>query len=73
MIWNWQQDEWPHFSYDSKALEGLEAQFLRNSGESLGAFKHVSEDDKNLLKVELISEEALKTSKIEGETLDRDS
>jgi len=56
MIWNWQQDEWPHFSYDSKALEGLEAQFLRNSGESLGAFKHVSEDDKNLVKVELISE-----------------
>lgn len=73
MIWNWQQDEWPHFSYDSKDLERLEAQFLRNSGESLGAFKHVSENDKNLLKVELISEEALKTSKIEGETLDRDS
>ncbi len=73
MIWNWQQSEWPQFSYDSKALEGLETQFLRNSGESLGAFKHVSEDDKNRLKVEMISEEALKTSKIEGENLDRDS
>jgi len=73
MIWNWQQADWPHFTYDHKALEGLEAQFLRNAGESLGAFKHVSEGDKNRLKVELISEEALKTSKIEGEILDRDS
>jgi Fic family protein len=72
-MWNWQQNDWPDFSYDSKALEGLEAQFLRNAGESLGAFKHVSEEDKNLLKVELISEEALKTSEIEGEILDRNS
>ena len=70
---NGQQDDWPHFSFNHKALEGLEAQFLRNAGESLGAFKHVSEEDKNLLKIELISEEALKTSKIEDEFLDRDS
>ena len=73
MIWNWQQTDWPHFTYDRKALDGLEAQFLRLAGESLGAFKHVSEEDKNRLKVELISEEALQTSKIEGEILDRDS
>jgi Fic family protein len=73
MIWNWQQADWPHFTYDRKALDSLEAQFLRLAGESLGAFKHVSEDDKNRLKVELISEEALQTSKIEGEILDRDS
>ncbi len=73
MIWNWQQADWPNLTYDRKALDGLEAQFLRLAGESLGAFKHVSEADKNRLKVELISEEALKTSKIEGEILDRDS
>lgn len=73
MIWNWQQADWPHFTYDCKVLDGLEARFLRNAGESIGAFKHVSEGDKNLLKVELISEEALNTSKIEGEILDRGS
>ncbi len=73
MIWNWQQADWPHFTYDRKALDSLEAQFLRLAGESLGAFKHVSEDDKNRFKVELISEEALQTSKIEGEILDRDN
>lgn len=73
MIWNWQQADWPHFTYDPKALDGLEARFLHLAGESLGAFKHVSEDDKDRLRVELISEEALQTSKIEGEILDRDS
>lgn len=73
MKWNWQQKEWPNFSYDKKALEGLEEQFLKNAGEHLGALKHISHDDKELLKVELLSEEALKTSEIEGEFLDRDS
>jgi len=72
-MWNWQQSDWPHFSYESEALEGLESQFLRNAGEGLGAFKHISEDEKKRLRVELISEEALQTSKIEGEILDRDS
>ena len=46
---------------------------LFNTGLSFGAFKHVSEDDKPLLTVELISNEALKTSEIEGEYLNRDS
>ncbi|MEX1117790.1 MAG: Fic family protein [Terrimicrobiaceae bacterium] len=73
MIWNWQRDDWPHFTYDRKALEGLEARFLRFSGQIVGAFKHVSEEDKIRLKVDLISEEALQTSRIEGEILDRDS
>jgi len=72
-MWNWQQDDWPHFQYDKKAIEELEAKFLQQSGMNLGAFKHISDEDKELLKVELISEEALQTSKIEGELLDRDS
>lgn len=73
MIWNWQRANWPHLIYDQKALLSLEARFLRLAGESFGAFKHISEEDKNRLKVDLISEEALQTSKIEGEILNRDS
>jgi Fic family protein len=72
-MWNWEQQDWPNFSYDSKALAKFEAQFLINSGEHLGALKHISSADRDHLKIELISEEALKTSKIEGEILDRDS
>jgi Fic family protein len=54
-------------------LAPLEAAFLLHSGELLGAFRHVGEDDQDALRIELISEEALRTSAIEGEFLNRDS
>jgi Fic family protein len=73
MAWNWQQPDWLDFSYDAAALEPLEKQFLLHSGEFIGAFKHIGPDDRDMLKIELISDEALKTSAIEGEILDRDS
>jgi Fic family protein len=73
MTWNWEQPDWPAFTYDSAALEPLERQFLLRSGEFIGAFKHVGPEDQDMLKIELISDEALKTSEIEGEVLDRDS
>jgi Fic family protein len=73
MSWNWQQPGWPGFTYDPSVLEPLEGDFLRYSGEFLGAFKHVGQGDRDMLKIELISDEALKTSEIEGEILNRDS
>lgn len=73
MAWNWQQPEWPNFTYDPGVLEPLEQQFLLQSGEFVGACKHIGPDDRETLKVELISDEAVKTSAIEGEILDRDS
>src|SRR5882757_9534766 len=73
MAWNWQQVEWPNFIYDSKALEPLEQRFLLQSGEFIGACKHIGADDQETLKIELISDEAVKTSEIEGEILNRDS
>ena len=73
MRWNWQQLGWPAFGYDSAALEPLERQFLLRSGEFIGACKHIGSDDKDLLKIELLSDEAVKTSEIEGEILNRAS
>lgn len=71
--WNWQQKDWPEFLYNSAKLEALEAEFLRQAGVFMGAIRHVGEDDKQQLCVELISSEALNTSEIEGEILNRDS
>jgi Fic family protein len=71
MIWNWEQPHWPDFTYDPAALESRERQFLLGSGEFIGAFRHVGPDDRDVLKIELICDEALKTSEIEGEVLDR--
>jgi Fic family protein len=73
MTWIWQQPDWPNFTYNAKALEPLEQQFLRQAGEFVGAYKHVGAEDQETLKIELISEEAVKTSEIEGEILNRDS
>ena len=73
MPWNWTQAGWPHFAYDAPAMEALERQFLLASGEILGAVKHVGGDDRNRLRIELLSEEAMRTSAIEGEVLDRSS
>lgn len=73
MTWNWEQPDWPDFSYDSTVLEPLEKQFLIQSGEFVGAYKHISPDNQETLKIDIISEEAVKTSEIEGEILNRDS
>ncbi|MBX9845429.1 MAG: Fic family protein [Xanthobacteraceae bacterium] len=73
MTWNWEQAGWPNFAYDSKALGPLEQLFLLRSGEFVGACKHIGADDQETLKIELISDEAVKTSEIEGEILNRDS
>jgi Fic family protein len=73
MKWNWQQKDWPKFSYDSAKLQKLEARFLRHSGLMLGATQHINEGEKQQLIIDLICDEALKTSEIEGEYLNRDS
>jgi len=54
-------------------LASYEEKFLHHTGLIFGAYRHLSEDEQDLLRVELISTEALKTSEIEGEYLDRDS
>lgn len=71
--WNWQQPDWPAFSYDSRRLAGLEAQFMRQSGVFTGAVRHVGDADQQQLTVELICDEAIHTSEIEGEVLNRES
>ncbi|MBZ9736446.1 MULTISPECIES: Fic family protein [unclassified Mesorhizobium] len=73
MAWNWEQADWPHFTYDKMALDPLESEFLLRSGEFLGVFRHVGPDDRDQIRIDLISEEALKTSEIEGEYLNRES
>ncbi len=71
--WNWQQENWPDFEYDLSVLKLQEDDFLHHSGLFLGAYLHVTEEEKLTLTIDLLSDEALKTSEIEGEILNRDS
>ena len=71
MKWNWQLPEWPDFSYEPKLLESLEHDFLHGTGLFLGAYRHLDGQERDWLRVEIIGDEALKTSEIEGEYLNR--
>lgn len=71
--WNWQQKDWPKFSYQSEELRNFEAKFLYASGEAFGVYQHLNKSGKEALKIDIIRDEALKTSEIEGEILNRDS
>lgn len=73
MNWNWQHPDWPNWRLDPARLADLERQFLLGSGRLMGAWQHLGNADKDQLKFDLLSDEAMKTSEIEGEFLDRAS
>jgi Fic family protein len=73
MAWNWEQNDWPDFRYEKARTEEKEKQFLLHSGKWLGVWSHLDEEDGGRLKIVLLSAEALESSAIEGEFLDRDS
>jgi Fic family protein len=73
MAWNWQLPDWPNFQYEASAIAPYEERFLLSSGEIIGAAQHVNQSERDQLRIELLSDEAMQTSAIEGEMLDRQS
>lgn len=73
MSWNWEKKNWPEFTFDSSALTSSETKFLGNSGMLFGAFAHLDRNGQTALRIDLLREEALQTSEIEGEHLNRES
>jgi Fic family protein len=73
MTWNWQQPDWPNFTWNPARIEKAEQQFLLGAGVLVGTVKHLGDEDLQQLTVEAMSTEALTTSEIEGELLDRAS
>ncbi len=73
MVWAWQNKNWPNFEFDSSKILELETKFIQNSGKIIGAIQHLEEDNLETLKIELLSQEAISTSNIEGEIINRDS
>jgi Fic family protein len=73
MTWNWQQPDWPHFSWNPTRLRKAEEHFLIGTGVFAGTIKHLSISDREHLTADAISAEAVTTSEIEGEILNRAS
>lgn len=73
MRWNWQKLDWPNFRWDRVRLEAAEKQFLVSGGVFVGTVRHLEKEERDQLTVEAMSTEAVTTSEIEGEILDRAS
>lgn len=73
MGWNWQLEDWPEFKYGQDRLEQTEGQFLLTGGTLIGAFKHLRPADALELRAEVLTDESMTTSAIEGEVLERRS
>jgi Fic family protein len=73
MTWNWQRREWPDFAWNGARLRKAEERFLVEGGIFAGTLKHLGLRAREQLSVEAISTEAVTTSEIEGEFLDRAS
>ncbi len=73
MKWNWQFEEWPKFTWDQDKLITYERSFSEGAGIIIGSSQHISKEGNQSLLVELMSTDALDSSEIEGEHLNRDS
>lgn len=73
MNWNWQQSDWPNFSWNRGRIRRAEEHFLIGGGMIAGEVKHLASGEHDRFTVEVISTEAVTTSEIEGEILDRAS
>jgi len=73
MKWVWQLSQWPEYEYESELLHLHEQQFLHQAGILKGSLKHLHTDENQSIQIEILSQEAIHTSKIEGEILQRDS
>jgi Fic family protein len=73
MDWNWQLAAWPNFEWEAGHHPELEARYLVAAGKLAGVFGGLAIADAAELRADLLSEEAMETSRIEGELLDRES
>jgi Fic family protein len=73
MKWIWQDRNFPNFEYDPSLFVEFEQEFYRNSGIIIGVLSHLDTHNLEYLKIEILTQEAVSTSSIEGEILKRES
>ncbi len=71
MMYNWQQSDWPNFTFDTAQIEDLLIDFAQKLGRSTGLLEAISENSQKEAVIELMVLEAIKTSEIENEYLSR--
>ncbi len=69
--YNWQQPDWPTFQYDVSIIDELLFAIAEKTGLINGKLSHLTENLKTETMINLMVEEAVKTSEIEGEYISR--
>lgn len=71
MVYNWQQKDWPEFSYNLSEVEDALYAFVEETGHISGILKGMPENIQSETMIHIMVSEAIKTSEIEGEYLSR--
>lgn len=69
--YNWQKSDWPHFKYDLRHLERDILAIAEKAGLISGKLSHLARQQQTETMIDLMVEEAVKTSEIEGEFINR--
>lgn len=69
MAWNWQMEGWPNFVWDTQRFLSAEAAFLLGAGRLQGIAQRLGLVKYDDMLAQIMSEEAVSTSQIEGETV----
>lgn len=72
MEYIWQHPQWPHFTYQTDALQDVLYQYAAEANALAGRLAGVNEEEKSEALIDLMVTEAIRTSQIEGEHYDRD-
>lgn len=73
MKWIWELKQWPNFEYNTQAINSIERQFLLNIGSYRICYSNLDKKNQHQFLIEILTTEGLKSSKIEGEILRRES
>ncbi len=73
MAWNWELDNWPHFTLSGARLAKAERLYAEQAGILVGASRHLDDQDREAFVIQSATDEVYDTSAIEGEILDRAS
>ncbi len=71
--WVWTQPDWPGFVWDDAALQGYVSRFVTDAAWQSGALAFVGGPNDVEVHLEWLEDEAMQTSAIEGEALQRES
>lgn len=69
----WQSPDWPHFTFAAQELLPLLGRCRKRQGELLARARQLGFEAAHKVFAETLIEDTLKTARIEGQTLDRDS